>query len=189
MDKAGAKLTQPIPRRRRWGRLARNILLLPPAVIYVVIEHVFWAGAKRLLAQAARLPAVSALQNRLAKLPPAAVLPLFLIPEIFSHVAGFWATDLLVRREWTAAMLIGVFVKGSATLMEVWIYQTCEPALMSVGWFAWLHRQILRARDWVADRTKPARRFAGRLTKFSRSGWSRRFAALRGMLTRRFIKR
>jgi hypothetical protein len=189
MDEAGPKILGPNIRRRRWDRVARDILLLPPALVYIFIEHVFWAGAKRLLAQTARLQAVSAMQNRLANLPAPAVLPLFLIPEAFSHIGGFWATDLLVRREWTAAMLVGVFVKGTATLMEVWIYQSCEPALMSVRWFAWVHGQALRGRDWVADRTKPARRFAARLVKGSRSGLASRFAAIRSVLTRRFIRR
>jgi hypothetical protein len=189
MSKAGPKIIEPNVRRGRWGRVARDILLLPPALLYVLVEHVFWAGAKRLLSQAARLQAVSTLQDKLVRLPPAAVLPLFLVPEAFSHVGGFWATDLLVRREWAAAMLVGVFIKGTATLMEVWIYQSCEPALMSVRWFAWIHKQAIRARDWVADRTKPVRRFAAGLIKDGGSNITRRFNAIRSALTRRFIRR
>jgi len=189
MAKAGPKIIEPNVRRGRWDRVVRDILLLPPALLYVFVEHVFWASAKRLLHQAARIQAVSALQEGLVKLPPAAVLPLFLIPEAFSHIGGFWATDLLVRREWVAAMLVGIFIKGSATLMEVWIYQSCEPALMSVRWFAWIHTQALRARDWVDERTKPARDFAKRLVTGGRSNLARRFAAIRTALTRRFIRK
>jgi hypothetical protein len=185
MSGAAPKILEPNIRRRRWGRVARDILLLPPALLYVLIEHVFWAGAKRLLRQAARLDTVSALQIRLKKLPAAAVLPLFLIPEIFSHLGGFWATFLLVRHKWVAAMLVGLFVKGLATLLTVWIYQSCEPVLLSVKWFAWLHGQALRGRDWVAARTMPARRYARQLIRGSRSGIARRFAALRSVLARR----
>ncbi len=185
MSGAAPKILEPNVRRRRWGRVARDVLLLPPAFLYVLVEHVFWAGAKRLLRQAARMNAVSALQYRLEKLPAAAVLPLFLIPEILSHLGGLWATLLLVDRKWTAAMLVGLFVKGLATLLTVWIYQSCEPALRSVKWFAWLHGQALRGRDWVAARTMPARRFARRMIRGSRSGIARRFAALRSVLARR----
>jgi hypothetical protein len=185
MSGAAPKIIEPNIRRRRWGRVARDILLLPPALIYVVIEHVFWAGAKRLLRQAARLDTINALQQGLKKLPAAAVLPLFLIPEILSHLGGFWATFLLVRHKWVAAMLAGIFVKGFATLLTVWIYQSCEPVLLSVKWFAWLHGQVMRGRDWVAARVKPARLLARRVIRGSRSGIARRFAALRSVLARR----
>lgn len=185
MSQAATRPPPPALRRRRWGRVARDIVLLPPALVYVLVEHVFWAGAKRLLRQAARLGFISALQRKLARLPPAAVLPLFLVPEIFSHAGGFWATDLLVHQAWVAALLVGIFVKGSATLMTVWIYQSCEPALLSVRWFARMHGLALRGRDWVASRTRPARRFAARLVNVTPRGLSRRFAAIRARLARR----
>ncbi len=162
-----------------------NLLLLPPALLYVIVEQVFWVGAKTLLRQAARLDAVNIVQKNLENLPPAAVLPLFLIPELFSHLGGFWATDLLVHRKWVAAMLAGLLVKGTATLMEVWIYQSCEQALMSVGWFAWLHGKFLGGRDWVAAKTGPVRDWAWQLVSAGRSGLGRRFRRLRALVAYR----
>jgi len=185
MDQATPIGLQARRRQQRWRRWLFNILLLPPALLYVVVEQVFWAGAKTLLRQAARLEAVDSLQQKLAKLPPAAVLPLFLVPEAFSHVGGFWATDLFVHRRLVAAALAGLLVKGSATLMEVWVYQNCEPALMSVKWFAWLHGKFLAGRDWVADRTRRVRAFARLLFSSSGSGIARRFRLLRGRVARR----
>jgi hypothetical protein len=185
MPSPAPDILQPNIRRGRWGRVLRDILLLPPALLYVVIEHVFWAGAKRLLRQASRVPAIAALQRNLEKLPAAAVLPMFLVPEIFSHLGGFWASDLLVRREWAAAFMVGLFVKGTATLLEVWIYQSCESTLLSVRWFAWLHGKMLAGRDWVAARIKPARRFAQTLIAGGRTSIARRFAAIRSVLARR----
>jgi hypothetical protein len=181
MRREKPKILEPHVRRRRWGALARNILLLPPALIYVVIERVFWNGAKRLLHQASRIPAIASIQQKLETLPAWAVLPLFLVPEAFSHIGGFWASALLVQRKWLAAMLVGIFIKGTATLMEVWIYQSCEKALLSVRWFAWVHGQAMRGRDWVYDKMRPAIR----LVRGGRSSLSRRFAALRGIIARR----
>jgi hypothetical protein len=175
------KIIEPNIRRRRWGAVTRDIFLLPPALLYVVIEHVFWVSAKFLLHTAEKVAAVTAIQEKLARLPPAAVLPLFLLPEIFSHIGGFWATWLLAHRKWMLAILAGVLVKGFATLLAVWIYQSCRPALMSVKWFAWLHGKAERGRDWVAERIKPARLVFRR----SRSGIIRRFIALRSLLARR----
>ena len=175
----------PQRRRRRWRRWLSNALLLPPAFLYILIENVFWAGAKRLLRETSRLRVVNAMQDRLARLPPAAILPLFLIPEVFSHFGGFWATYLLVRRKWFFALLVGGLIKGGATLLTVWIYQACAPALLSIRWFAWTHGKVMRLRDWVAERLEPARRLLRRVVSGSRSGLARRFAALRAWLTLR----
>jgi hypothetical protein len=169
-------------KRRNWARLIRDILLLPPALLYVIIERVFWAGAQTLLRQAARIEAVEAIQKKLEKLPVAVVLPLFLVPEIFSHIGGFWASVLLIKQQWVAAILVGIFIKGMATLMVVWIYQSSAPTLLSVRWFAWVHMQFLRGRDWVAQRIKPATDLALRLVRGNRSRIARRFTAIRKLL-------
>jgi hypothetical protein len=179
------KILEPNIKRRRWDSLARDILLLPPALAYVIVERVFWRGAKRLLRQAARVPAVAEMQTGLVRLPVWAVLPLFLVPEFFSHVGGFWATDLLVQRKFLPAMMVGLFIKGTATLMEVWIYQSCEKTLLSVRWFAWVHRQALSFRDWVFGRIRPVLLKASSLVKGGSSGLARRFSALRGVIARR----
>jgi hypothetical protein len=181
MTQPGPKILEPNIRRRRWGRVARDSLLLPPALLYVIVEQVFWRGAKRLLRQTARIPAIAALQARLERLPAAAILPLFLVPEFFSHLGGFWASDLLVRRDFTGALAVGVLVKGTATILEVWIYYSCEEKLLSVAWFAWVHRKFFEAKDWVVERTLPARR----LIAGGRSGIARRFTTLRVVLARR----
>ncbi len=170
------------PRRRDWGRLSRDILLLPPALIYVIVERIFWTGAKALLGHAVRVQAVQTLQSKVQLLPAWAVLPLFLVPEIFSHIGGFWASDLLLRRQWMTAVLVGIFIKGTATLMEVWIYQSCQKTLLSIRWFAWLHGQFLRGRDWVATRLKPIAAFARRLIRVNRPRLTTRFAAVRAVV-------
>jgi len=165
--------------------VVRDALLLPPALLYVVVERVFWAGAKRMVRQASRIAVVEEVQKRVMRLPPSAVLPMFLVPELMSHVGGFWASALLVQRHWLAAFLVGLFIKGGATLLEVWIYQSCESTLLSVRWFAWLHGQMMRGRDWVYGRIRPVRVLARHFVAGGRSGLARRFAILRGVLARR----
>ncbi len=172
-------------RGRRWGRTARDTLLLPPALLYVIVEVVFWRGAMRLLRQAACIEAVAKLQAGLESLPAAAILPLFLVPEIFSHIGGFWASALLVQRQLLGALLVGLFVKGTATILEVWIYQSCQKKLLSIRWFAWVHVQVMRLKDWVDERTRPARR----LLLGSGGVLGRRFSALRNLLARRIGRR
>jgi hypothetical protein len=166
-------------RRRNWGRVFRDILLLPPALLYILIEHVFWAGATALLRAASRLVSVHFLGGKLRRLRPLAVLPLFLVPEIISHIGGILATVLLVKDRLIAATLVGVLVKGMATLLTVWIYHNCAPALLSIHWFAWLHGQALRLRGWAASRTIGLRLTAASLLYRNRSRITRRFSAIR----------
>ncbi|MDD2795249.1 hypothetical protein [Acidocella sp.] len=168
--------------RRKWVRQLRDVLLLPPALLYVIIEEIFWNGATALLRQVSRTWPVKAVQKQLVALPAPVILPLFLVPEILSHIGGFWAAYLITRGEWAAAMLAGIVIKGSATLMVVWIYQSCERKLLSIRWFAMVHRQALRGRDWVLETIRPGRELAMRLLRRSRAGVVLRFAAIRQVL-------
>lgn len=142
-------------RRRRRRRLIEDVLLLPLALVLVFLEYVVWDGTHALLDLISKAPPVARLRARLQTLPPAVVLFLFLIPEAIDHLGGFWATMLLVKRHLVGATLVAVFVKGSAALIAIWIYQACEPSLLSVRWFAWLHHRVIAAKNWVFARTEP----------------------------------
>jgi hypothetical protein len=159
-----------------------DLLLLLPALLLVVLEHVLWAGSRAILRGIAGLGAVRGAQLWLGLLPPYAALPLFLVPEVCSHGAGIWATVLLARGHVVSATLLAVLFKGAATLVLVWIYQACEPALLRVAWFARVHTGVLTARRWVLDRVVPLREAALHRLRMSvaRAGWlGRRFQHLR----------
>jgi hypothetical protein len=159
-----------------------DLLLLPPALLLVVVEHVLWAGSRAILRGIAGLGPVCAAQRWLGLLPPYAAVPLFLVPELCSHGAGIWATVLLTRGHVVTATLIAVLFKGVATLALVWVYQACEPALLRVAWFARLHNIVLAARCWVLDRVMPLREAALLRLRASvaRAGWlGHRFQHLR----------
>ena len=58
-----------------------------------------------------------------------------MVPEVFSHLAGFYVTLLLAQGHVVAAT--GMFaVKLLCTLLLVWIYTTCQNTLLAVPWFA-----------------------------------------------------
>jgi hypothetical protein len=159
-----------------------DLLLLLPALLVVVLEHVLWAGSRAILHGIAGLGVVRMAQFWLGLLPPYAAVPLFLVPDLFSHAAGIWAAVLLARGHVVAATLIAVLFKGVATVVLVWIYQACEPALLRVAWFARLHHGVLAVRGCVLDRTRPLRDAALRRLRASvaRAGWmGRRFQHLR----------
>jgi len=135
--------------RNRILRFLLDALLIPLAVLIVLIEDVLWAGALRLLRGLNGLPAIRAAQARVGRWPASVALPLFLVPETLSHVAGAYATLLLAQGRIVTAAAVFTLVKGVCTLALVWIYQACEQTLLRVAWFAWLHHHALLARDWA----------------------------------------
>jgi hypothetical protein len=156
--------------RRTATNRCLDLLLLLPALLLVVLEHVLWAGSRAILRGIARLGMVRAAHLWLGTLSPYAAVPLFLVPDLCSHAAGIWATVLLARGHVVTATLIAVVFKGVATLVLVWIYQACEPALLRVAWFARLHHVVLAARGWVLDRVRPMRQAALRRLRASVAG-------------------
>ncbi|MGC9269983.1 hypothetical protein [Acidiphilium sp.] len=171
--------------RRRRRRVAEDILLLPLALLLEFLDRIIWDGAKALLDLISRLAVVARLRAILQTLPPLVVVFLFLIPEAIDHLSGFWATILFVKGNWLAATAVAVFIKGFAILLALWIYQACEENLMSVRWFAIAHNNVIRARDWVLERTRPIRerlRLTTRTGQTTRLG--RRLAAWRHRIAR-----
>jgi hypothetical protein len=144
------------PRTRIIGWLL-DTLLIPLAVLIVLFEDVLWAGALALVRRIDALGPVRALHARLGALPASVALPLFLVPETISHLAGAYATVLLAQVHVVGATLMVVGVKGVSTLVVVWIYQACADTLLRVAWFAWLHGQALRIRDWAKAQVAPLR--------------------------------
>lgn len=171
--------------RRTWRVRPLDILLLPVALLIVLIEDVLWDAAKAVLRRAEALAAVQRVRRWLAGLPAAAVLPLFLVPEAISHIAGLAATVLLAQGHVRSAVLLAVLVKGSATLVEVWIYESASATLLAVGWFARLHGAVLAARGWALDKVAPLHRAVlNRLRRSTPLGVAmrRRIRALRLLL-------
>ncbi|MGC8475099.1 MAG: hypothetical protein ACP5NP_01975 [Acetobacteraceae bacterium] len=177
--------------RRRYARgIARSLdmLLFIPALLYVLTEHVLWAGARALLRGLGAVALVQAAQAWLGLLPPLAALPVFLVPEVFSHASELWAAVLLARGHLLAAGLMAVLGKGLATIVLVWIYHACEPALLRVRWFARAHDAALRWRAGLLARTDPWRRAAAVRLARARLGPGaivRRFLRWRGRLGQR----
>ncbi len=143
-------------RKRLWSALL-DLLLLLPALLVVLVEHVLWAGSRRILRTVGALSLVRAAHLWLALLPPVVAVPLFLVPEVFSHASEVGTAVLLAKGHFWAATLLAILGKGLATLILVWIYQACEPALLRVRWFARMHDAVLGARRWLLRRVAPAR--------------------------------
>ncbi len=188
--------TKPPPLRspvRSSGRRLRDALLLPLALLLVGFEIGLETGARVLR----RWKPVRLLEATIGRLPPWAILPLFIIPEAMSHIGGFYAAYLLAHRKLLAATLVAVLVKGVGLLIALWIYQACRPALMTIRWFAWVHGKVEATRDWAMGRMRPTLSRLRRAMRRVRAGLAigpaepgarhsgRRFAAIRARLLSR----
>lgn len=139
----------------RWMGRGADLLLFVPALLLVLSEQVLWAGSRALLRGIGGLTVVRALHLWLRLLPPYAALPVFLVPDVFSHVSEVWAAVLLTRGHVISATVLAVLGKGLATVILVWIYQACEPALLRVAWFARLHHAALALRRRILAPIRP----------------------------------
>ena len=177
--------------RRILLAMALDVILLPLACAVVLFDDLLWQGARKLLRGLENAPSVRVAHAWVAGLPAAAVLPLFLVPEAISHVAGFLSAVLLAKGEVAAAMSLLVVVKGTATLAVVWIYQAASATLLTVRWFASMHATVQFVRDWSLSKVAPLRqalreRLAGSAKIAART--VRRFRALRMYLATLFTK-
>lgn len=153
-----------------------DTLLIPVAVLLILLEDVLWAGALAVLRALRRHAWVQAAQARLAALPAWVVLPLFVVPEALSHVAGFYVTILLAQGHVTAAMTM-IAAKLVCKLMLVWIYTTCQDTLMRVAWFARFHHWTTAWLAWAKAHLGPIKeRFRAMLARLR---WRREEAGLR----------
>ena len=171
--------------RRRRARRWLNLLLLPLALLVVVLEDVLWAGALAVLRRLAGLAALQRLRAVLAALPGWLALPLILVPEALGKLGEFWALALLAHGRVVGGVLAYVAVRAVATLIVVFIYHACEPALLRVRWFAAVVRAMHWVRDWALAKLRPARDRVRAFIRRRRSVLRDRFAAAQIWLRRR----
>ncbi|MBW4090593.1 MAG: hypothetical protein HIU82_05725 [Proteobacteria bacterium] len=167
-----------------------DLLLFMPALLLVLSEQVLWGGSRALLRGIGGLAAVRAAHLWLRLLPPYAALPVFLVPDLFSHASDLWAAVLLTRGHVIAASCLVVLGKGVATVVLVWLYQACEPALLRVAWFARLHHAVGAVQARVLARVRPwwcalRRRLRG--TEAAPGRVARRFRRWRERLAARVV--
>jgi len=107
---------------------------LRPIVAWVV-SHVVW---QRLRARLAAL---------VDRLPPYAVLVVFIVPFILLLPLKFLEVYFIVHRQWIAAILVLVLAKLLGLGVTAFIFEVTRPKLLQLAWFRWLYALLL---DWLA---------------------------------------
>jgi len=120
-------------------------------VVTLLVEEVLWAWLSRMMAALARQPAVKRLEDMIAALPPYGAMLAFLLPVAMILPFKLLAVYLMAKGHVLSGL--AVLLAAKITGMALWtrLYLLCRPALISLGWFAWLESTILRWRAWAHD--------------------------------------
>ena len=169
----------------RLMRRLMNLLLLPLALLMVVLEDVVWAGALFLLRAVRAARPVRAVETWLGTLSGYAALPLFLVPEAVGFAGKIWAIGLVASGHPVAGLEAYVVIRLGSTLLAVFVYQACAPALLRIGWFAWLVGWVHAARDWAVGLVRPALAVVRALLRLGRGRLALRWLAIRRHLRAR----
>ncbi|OYU47283.1 MAG: hypothetical protein CFE31_17315 [Rhizobiales bacterium PAR1] len=100
----------------------------------------------------------AALATGIARLPPYATLLVFAIPGLMLlpfKLAGLW---LIGGGHVIAGGLVFLMAKTVGLAVTAFLFETCRPKLMELGWFVRFYALMLRLKDWAHRQTEPARR-------------------------------
>jgi hypothetical protein len=129
--------------------------ILKPFLILLALVFLFeawlWEHLRPLVAWAVNLVAWDKLKQRLAalvdRLPPFAVLIVFVIPFILLLPLKFLEVYFIVHRQWVATILVLVLAKLLGLGVTAFIFEVTKPKLLQMAWFRWLYELML---VWLA---------------------------------------
>ena len=97
------------------------------------------------------------LANLIDRLPPWAVLIVFIIPFIVLLPLKFLEVWLLATRQWVAAAAVLVLAKLLGLGVTAFIFDVTRDKLLQMPWFRALYDRVMWLRDWARAQTEPIR--------------------------------
>jgi hypothetical protein len=105
----------------------------------ILFEEWGWVPLARLLGLLARLPFVAWIERRIAALPPALALLVFVVPALLLLPVKIGALWLIARGRAFAGLALIVIAKIAGTALVARLYMLTQPQLMRMPWFARAH--------------------------------------------------
>src|SRR5256885_10350907 len=116
------------------------------AVVFLV-EAWLWDHLRAAIAWVIDLVPLDKFKTQLAvlveKLPPWAVLIVFVVPFIVLLPLKFLEVYFLVRHQWVAAIFILALAKLLGLGVTAFIFDVTKPKLLQMAWFRWLYELAL----------------------------------------------
>ena len=157
-------------------RLTKPLLIL--LAVAFLIEAWLWEHLRPLVAAAVNVIAWDKLKARLAtlveRLPPWAVLIVFVIPFIVLLPLKFLEVYFIVHRQWVAAIFILVLAKLLGLGVTAFIFDVTRPKLLQMAWFQKLYDWVMMLRAKARAMVDPIILRIKEAMGADRSGWSSR---------------
>jgi hypothetical protein len=144
--------------------------------VLILFEEWGWVPLARLLGLLARLPFVAWLERRIAALPPALALLVFVVPTLLLLPVKIGALWLIGRGKAWMGLAVIIIAKVAGTALVARLYMLTQPQLKRLPWFARVHGRWLAWKEGVMARVRQslpwrlARAFKRRLQRW----WRRR---------------
>src|SRR5262245_14805092 len=126
-------------------RVFKPFLIL--LALFFLFEAWLWEHLRPIVAWVVNLVAWDRLKARLAvlidRLPPFAVLIVFVIPFILLLPLKFLELYLIMHRQWVATILVLVLAKLLGLGVTAFIFEVTKPKLLQMAWFRWLYELML----------------------------------------------
>jgi hypothetical protein len=147
---------------RRWLRPLWIVLAL-----LFLLEAWLWDHLEPIVARVVNLIPWGTLKDKLARLverlPPWAVLFVFVIPFIVMLPLKFLGLYLLATRNWLGAIGVGILAKLLGLGLTAFIFDVTRDKLLEMAWFRHMYDWFMWARDWAHAQTEPIRQRLHRL--------------------------
>lgn len=134
--------------RHRLKRLL-SLPLVAASVVAVLVDDAFRAVVIPAVRAFARLRLIRRVEAWIATLPPYVTLALFVIPLAIIEPFKIYALYLFGEGRWIAGILTFVVAKVVGLGLAERLFAVSRDKLLSIGWFAALHRKLLGIKEGV----------------------------------------
>ena len=156
-------------------RWALQVLL----ALLILLEEWGWRPLADLIGRLARWEPWARLETAIARLPPYAALLAFVLPSALLLPLKFLALLLIARGQLVLAGLLFAAAKVVATALVARLFMLTQPALLQIGWFAWLYDRFIPWKDALEEYVRASyvwrvgRVWKARLRRMARTQWRR----------------
>ncbi len=135
--------------------------------LLIVLEEWGWRPLADALALLARWRPWAAVETAIARLPPYAALVAFALPTLVLLPLKFLALLLIGKGYYVTSIALFLAAKAVATALVARLFILTQPALMSIGWFAWTHNRVMPWKEMVTEQVRTSYVWrAGRAVKW-----------------------
>jgi hypothetical protein len=120
------------------------------AALFLLLEEWLWELGAHWLARLAQWPPLHALENLLSRLGPLAAMAVFLLPALMLFPIKLLALLAIAHGHPLLGLLVFIVAKVAGAAAVARLYALTHPALLRLGWFAWLQQRFLTLKErWI----------------------------------------